>query len=162
MRSGATGHEQRGIFETIELWWPLVLLQVCSASTLWLSGLGMWKGLPMTNKEHLDFKTTIFTDDNEDLDHQGKCEKLAQQYPRDIRIIHYNIQSLLSSIKELRVVHESKPFSLICLSETWLSSSVTDDELHLPGYCIICRDSCNGSKGGWCCNLSLWWTLCET
>ena len=68
---------------------------------------------PVTNREHLDFKTTIFTDDDEDLDHQGEYKKLAQPYPRDIRIIHYNIQRLLSSINELRVVHESKPFSLI-------------------------------------------------
>ena len=139
-------YEQRGIFETIKLWWSLVLLQVC-IMTLWLSGWGMWKGFPVTNKEHSHFKTTIFTDD-EGLDHQGECEKLALQYPRDIRIIHYNIQSLLFSINELRVVHESKPFSLISLSETWLSSSVTDDKLHVPGYCIIRRDCCNGSKRG--------------
>ena len=32
---------------------------------------------PMTNKEHLHFKTTVFTDDDEGLDHQGECEKLA-------------------------------------------------------------------------------------
>ena len=86
--------------------------------------------------------------EDEDLyvDHVGECESLAKRYPRDVRLVHYNIQSLLSVLDSFRITHEKKPFSLICLSETWLTEDIADSEVRLSGYSIIRRDRMNAGK----------------
>ena len=91
---------------------------------------------------------TLLSRDEEDLyvDHVGECEGLAKRYPRDVRLVHYNIQSLLSVLDSFRITHERKPFSLICLSETWLTEDIADSEVQLSGYSIIRRDRMNTGK----------------
>ena len=54
---------------------------------------------------------------------------VPQKYPWDIKIIHYNIQSLINVIDEQRVTYENKPFDLICLFETWCKPSHLDTSL---------------------------------
>ena len=80
------------------------------------------------------------------MDHMGECDRLAKQNPRDIRLIHYNIQSLLSVLDSFRITHERKPFSLVCLTETWLTEDVADHEVNLSGYSIIRRDRSYAGK----------------
>ena len=80
------------------------------------------------------------------MDHMGECDRLAKQNPRDIRFIHYNIQSLLSVLDSFRITHERKPFSLVCLTETWLTEDVADHEVNLSGYSIIRRDRSYAGK----------------
>ena len=82
------------------------------------------------------------------INHQDQCELITQKYPRDIKIIHYNIQSLTNVIDELRVTYENKPFDLICLSETWLKPSHLDIEINIPGYSILRRDRIGTRSGG--------------
>ena len=93
-------------------------------------------------------ETTLLSRDEEDLyvDHVGGCEGLAKRYPRDVRLVHYNIQSLLSVLDSFRITHERKPFSLICLSETWLTEDIADSEVQLSGYSIIRRDRMNAGR----------------
>ena len=76
----------------------------------------------------------------------GECNRLAKRYPRDVQLVHYNIQSLLSVLDSFRITHERKPFSLICLSETWLTEDIADSEVRLSAYSIIRRDRMNAGK----------------
>ena len=98
--------------------------------------------------EEVLIRNTLLSGD-EDLyvDHVGECERLAKHYPRDVRLVHYNIQSLLSVLDSFRITHERKPFSLIiCLSETWLTENIADSEVRLSEYSIIRRDRMNAGK----------------
>lgn len=65
---------------------------------------------------------------------------------KGLKIIHLNIRSLVRKIDLLRVwVDLNKP-DIITLSETWLNSSVSDNEINLSNYVIYRYDRC--SRGG--------------
>lgn len=65
----------------------------------------------------------------------------------NLRICHVNSQSLIAHLDEFRLFFENKYFHIICLSETWLSPSVSDEFIELPGYNIQRCDRI-GKKGG--------------
>ena len=73
----------------------------------------------------------------------GECDRLAKHYPQ---LIQYNIQCLLSVLDSFRITYERKPFSLICLSEMWLTEDIAGSEVRLSAYSIIRRDRMNAGK----------------
>jgi len=55
-------------------------------------------------------------------------------------------------IDELRVLLSDNPLDILSINETRLDGSVTDDEVHIPGYDIIRHDrEHNGRFGGGVC-----------
>ena len=52
----------------------------------------------------------------------------------------------MSVLDSFRITHERKPFSLVCLTETWLTEDVADHEVNLSGYSIIRRDRSYAGK----------------
>jgi exonuclease III len=63
-----------------------------------------------------------------------------------------NINSLLSHIDELRIFTSSTKIDILCINETKLDSTITDQEVCLPGFEIVRRDrSVNGRYGGGVC-----------
>ena len=52
---------------------------------------------------------------------------------QDLKILHYNIQSLLPKIDELRYIVKKANFDCISLNETFLDTSVSDNELKIEG-----------------------------
>ena len=50
---------------------------------------------------------------------------------KSLKILHYNIRSLLPKINELRYVVKKANFDCIVLNETFLDTSVPDNELKL-------------------------------
>ena len=65
---------------------------------------------------------------------------------RGIHIIHLNINSILSKIEELRQIALKSKITVIGISESKLDSTVTDEEINIPGYEVIRGD--RNRKGG--------------
>lgn len=66
---------------------------------------------------------------------------------KGINICHINGQSLSNKIDELRFVFENSNIDLICVSETWFTSEVSDLQISLNGYSVIRTDR-DGHAGG--------------
>lgn len=61
-------------------------------------------------------------------------------------IIHVNIRSLLPKIDQLRAWLEYNKPSIITISETWLSTNISDSDISLNNYTLYRAD--RGSRGG--------------
>lgn len=71
-----------------------------------------------------------------------------------INICHLNIQSLcarqLSKFEEFKNVFIGSKLDLICLSETWLTDSVSDNIISMDGYKLLRNDRKYSRGGGLC------------
>ena len=67
-----------------------------------------------------------------------------------MKIIHMNIRSLICHLDELRCFVTSTRPDILGLTETWLDSSVSDDEICIPGYHLFRQDR-NRHGGGVAC-----------
>jgi len=67
---------------------------------------------------------------------QSKCNKTKEQ----VHIVYYNARSLLPKLDELRAVSEATRPDIICIVETWLDNSVSDNELCLFDYQLFRLD----------------------
>ena len=67
---------------------------------------------------------------------------------RGLKCVHQNIRNLLNKLDEIRYIINTlkSRIHLILFTETWLNSSVLDEEVSIPGYTIFRKD--RGSKGG--------------
>ena len=64
-------------------------------------------------------------------------------------VIHYNVQSLSNKVESLE--SELFNFQILCLTETWLNQTVTDDDNKFSGYNPpFRRDRQGDSHGGIC------------
>ncbi|CAH3146626.1 unnamed protein product, partial [Porites evermanni] len=63
-------------------------------------------------------------------------------------IASLNINSLLSHIDELRVLMSSSKVDILHINESKLDSTVSDDEVYIPGFEIVRKDrKINGGNG---------------
>lgn len=58
-----------------------------------------------------------------------------------------NMQSILSKVDELSIIINIKRTEVLCLTETWLHSDISDSLVYLNGYSIL-RDDRKDRKGG--------------
>ena len=65
---------------------------------------------------------------------------------KGLKIIHLNIRSLLSKIDLLRIWVEQHQPSVITISETWLTNTISDNEIKLTNYILYRAD--RGTRGG--------------
>lgn len=65
-----------------------------------------------------------------------------------LKISHLNIRSLPAHFDEFRILMHDNPFDIMCLTETWLNSSDSNDEIHIDGYNIIRTDRDDVHRGG--------------
>ena len=63
-----------------------------------------------------------------------------------LSIVYYNARSRLPKLDDIRAVSVAESPDIICVVETWLSNSISDYEIVLPGYqCVRCdRDRHDG------------------
>ena len=61
--------------------------------------------------------------------------------------IHINARSLLRHFEDVACLVSTEHPHILAVSETWLDSSVTDEQIHLPGYNIF-RSDRNRNGGG--------------
>ena len=67
---------------------------------------------------------------------QSKCNKTKEQ----VHIVYYNARSLLPKLDELQAVSEVTRPDIICIVETLLDNSVSDNELCLSDYQLFRLD----------------------
>lgn len=73
----------------------------------------------------------------------------------DIKICHVKIcQSLYAHFDDFRDFFINTDFRVICMSETWLRSEITDEVVRLPGYTLIRCDRVGRVGGGMAFSLS--------
>ena len=63
-------------------------------------------------------------------------------------MIHLNVRSLLPKLEELKFYLTNKKIQVFSVNETWLDSSIADNEIAIPGFNIFRRDRPKGSHGG--------------
>jgi len=66
---------------------------------------------------------------------------------RGLHFIHLNSRSILPKLDEIHLLAKSTNAAVVAVTETWLDSSVTDQEVAVPGYSIERRDR-NREGGG--------------
>ena len=66
-----------------------------------------------------------------------------------LNFIHLNTRSLKPKISELKLLANNTKAAAICISETWLDSSISDAEIMLDGYSVL-RNDRNRQGGGVC------------
>ena len=71
----------------------------------------------------------------------------SKLHKKGINVSHLNVQSLLSSIDELRLWLKGNPYHVFTLSETWLDNTVHSSEFEIPGY-VFERIDRNRDGGG--------------
>ena len=57
-----------------------------------------------------------------------------------VKILHYNVRSLLPKMDLLHGTCEAQNPDVICVTETWLGEEIDNSEISLPGYNIIRLD----------------------
>lgn len=57
-----------------------------------------------------------------------------------LKISHLNIWSINAKIDELRIMHSNVDLHVLCFSETYLNSSISDTTVSIPGYYIYRND----------------------
>ena len=68
---------------------------------------------------------------------------------KGLHFLHLNARSVISKLVDLkRISQEARP-AVLAVSESWLDSSVTDDEVKIDGYTILRKDR-NRNGGGVC------------
>ena len=67
-----------------------------------------------------------------------------------ISIGHVNICSLVNKTDELKFLLDTHKFDVLCISETMLSDTISDNEIYIEDYNVYRRDR-KGKKGGGVC-----------
>ena len=63
---------------------------------------------------------------------------------RGLKIAHLNVNRLVNKLDGVRELMSTYNFDVLKLSETWLSSNISDCEVTIPGYTLVRKDR-NGS-----------------
>ena len=64
----------------------------------------------------------------------------------------FNINSLLAHLDDLKVFVLDSKIDVLAINETKIDSSVNDNEIYLPGFEVVRKDSSvNGRSGGGVC-----------
>ncbi|XP_075170493.1 uncharacterized protein LOC142242865 [Haematobia irritans] len=71
---------------------------------------------------------------------------LGKQKPC-IHMCHINAQSLANKMDEFRYIFEQSGVDIICVSETWFNSSISDNLVRTYGYTALRNDRCSVDGG---------------
>ncbi|XP_075157688.1 uncharacterized protein LOC142230955 [Haematobia irritans] len=71
---------------------------------------------------------------------------LGKQKP-GIHMCHINAQSLANKMDEFRYIFEQSGVDIICVSETWFNSSISDNLVRTYGYTALRNDRCSVGGG---------------
>ena len=93
------------------------------------------------NPERLDI--------SQKLPSEANGEQFQCFLQKGLHFLHLNARSLLPKISELKIIAEKSRAAVISVTETWLDSSVTDQEIAIENYCVIPKDR-NRNGGGVC------------
>ena len=112
----------------------------CTISTLPF----LEKVIPEDVPQH-DFSTVTASGNTEQID----INMLNFSNTKGLHFLHLNIRSLLPKISELRFILQNAKPAVLCITESWLDNSVSDNEIKIDGYSVIRKDR-DRSGGGVC------------
>ena len=93
--------------------------------------------VPEVNKRRPTPATPKVSSVVHDVKEVNLCNSTMSKRPtKGIRVSHLNIQSLMSSLDEIKLWLKDNNFHVFTLSETWLDSSIHDSEINIPGYVV--------------------------
>ena len=81
----------------------------------------------------------------------GKPRKLAEcteSKCTSFVIAHINIRSMRNKLDELQLLLKKLSIDIMCVSETWLNDTSTDNTVNIAGYDIIRCDRISNTYGG--------------
>ena len=65
--------------------------------------------------------------------------------------LHFlNTRSLLPKLSNIKLISQQTKAATICITKTWIDSTVTDNEIYIEGYNILCCDRDRHGHGGVC------------
>ncbi|XP_071941115.1 uncharacterized protein [Antedon mediterranea] len=67
---------------------------------------------------------------------------------KGLHLIHLNARFLLPKLSELKLITVNTKADVICVTETWLHTSITDDEIKMNGYSSVRCDRKSDAHGG--------------
>ena len=67
-------------------------------------------------------------------------QQLLPTPPNSLSVLYTNCRSLISKIDDFRLLASSHSPHIIAICESWLDCSISDAELHIPGYSLVRRD----------------------
>lgn len=67
---------------------------------------------------------------------------------RGLKLASLNINKLTIHIDELWILLANNDVDILSINETKLNTNTRDDEVHIPGCEIICRDRVTNGGGG--------------
>ena len=67
---------------------------------------------------------------------------------RGLKSAHINIRSILGKMDTLKISLNENPFDVLTISETWLTSNISDDEISIPGYSLTRNNRIEKHGGG--------------
>jgi hypothetical protein len=59
---------------------------------------------------------------------------------KGLHILHANIRSLLPKVVEVKLILQRTSAAVLAITETWLDSTVSDNEIDIDRYSVLCRD----------------------
>ncbi len=94
--------------------------------------------------EALPFHNTSFLEKTDDPSSTQIYESLPISVPTStlshLSIYYANCRSLLPKLDHLRTLAANQNYHILSLCETWLDSTISNDEMYVPGYSILRRD----------------------
>ena len=66
---------------------------------------------------------------------------------KGLKVGHLNVRSLYNKYDEIMSILTQSQLGILCLNETWLDNTITNSQIHIPGYVIERRDR-NRCGGG--------------
>ena len=55
----------------------------------------------------------------------------------NLSLLYYNARSLFPKLDHLKAECSLLNPDIICITESWLDDSITDNELHIPGFNLV-------------------------
>ncbi len=74
------------------------------------------------------------------------CSSLDLQKLRGLSFASYNIRSLVRKLDDVKLLLMRSDLNVLALSETWLNSAISNDELNIQGYTLHHLDHGLGSS----------------
>lgn len=68
---------------------------------------------------------------------------------KGLHILHANARSLLPKVADVKLILQRTSAAVLAITETWLDSTVSDNEIAIDGYSVLRRDR-NRHGGGVC------------
>ena len=65
---------------------------------------------------------------------------------RGFKVGHLNVNRLFNKLDSVKELIDKYSFDILALSETWLTSEISDSEIFIKGYLIVRKDRQHSSK----------------